>query len=222
MPRATPANGSMKLNIDSMNADSTNTNRLFPVFLKLENFKVLIVGGGFIGLEKLTALTNNAPATSIKMVAMEFSDEVRGLAANYPKVNLEQRKFEDTDLEGVDFVITALNDKETSRHIFEEAHRRKILINTADTPELCDFYLGSIVQKGNLKIAISTNGKSPTMAKRLKEWLNAILPDELDAALDKLYSLREQLRGDLSAKIKTLNKLTEEFVSGKSKGESED
>lgn len=202
--------------------EDKNTNLLFPVFLKLENLNVLIVGGGFIGWEKLNAVLNNAPATRIKMVAMEFSDDVKNLAAPYANVQLIQRKFNDSDLDGIDIAITALNDKETSRHIFEEAHRRKVLINTADTPDLCDFYLGSIVQKGNLKIAISTNGKSPTMAKRLKEWLNAILPDELDATLEKLYSLREQLRGDLSAKIKTLNQLTSGFVPDKSKTEKED
>lgn len=195
--------------------ENKTTNLLFPVFLKLENLRVLIVGGGFIGWEKLKAILNNAPATRITMVAVTFRDDVKNLAAPYANVQLVERKFEDHDLDGMDIAITALNDKETSRHIFEEAHKRSVLVNTADTPDLCDFYLGSIVQKGNLKIAISTNGKSPTMAKRLKEWLLAILPDEMDGALEKLHLLREQLRGDLTSKIKTLNKITEDFVAEK-------
>ena len=89
------------------------------------------------------------------------------------------------------------------------------MLNVADKPDLCDFYLGSIVQKGNLKIGISTNGKSPTMAKRLKEFFNEILPEEIDETLELLQEYRNQLRGDLEHKIKQLNAHTQEIVSKK-------
>jgi siroheme synthase-like protein len=196
---------------------SQSTNRLFPVFLKLENFRVLIVGGGLVGLEKLNAVLRNAPDTPIKMVAIEFHENFRVLAGQYATVELVTKKFEDSDLEGVDFVITALNDRSISQHIYKEAHSRKILINTADTPEFCDFYLGSIVQKGNLKIAISTNGKSPTMAKRLKEWLAITLPNEVDEVLENLSAIREEMRGDMASKIEKLNKLTQAMITDKKK-----
>ena len=82
------------------------------------------------------------------------------------------------------------------RQLHEEikarANEKGILVNVADTPDLCDFYLGSIVQKGNLKIAISTNGKSPTAAKRIKEVLHEALPGELDEVIENLHKVRKQ------------------------------
>jgi siroheme synthase-like protein len=83
------------------------------------------------------------------------------------------------------------------------------LVNAADQPELCDFYLGSIVNKGNLKIAISTNGKSPNIAKRLKETLHESLPEQLDDLILNLNKLRNQLSGDFKNKVHILNKVTE-------------
>jgi siroheme synthase-like protein len=189
--------------------DHTDSNRLFPVFLKLEQFRVLLVGAGPVGLEKLSALLANSPQTSIRVVATSFHEDFLALSNQYPNVEIIHRAFLIDDLDGIDILITALNDREMSRLITEEARKRKILVNAADKPELCDFYLGSIVQKGNLKIAISTNGKSPTMAKRLKEWLNSVLPAELDDTLINLSRVRESLRGELSEKIRELNKLTE-------------
>ena len=190
----------------------SNTNRLFPVFLKLETLNLLLIGGGFVALEKLTALLNNAPATNIRVIAKEFSEEFVAFALPYQQVTLIERTFEEVDLNDVDLVITALNDVATSRQIFELAHHHKILINSADKPELCDFYLGSVVQKGNLKIAISTNGKSPTLAKRLKELLQHIIPDEIEDTLENLHAVREQLRGDIQSKIKCLNELTKGLI----------
>lgn len=88
----------------------------------------------------------------------------------------------------------------------------------ADKPELCDFYLGSIVQKGDLKIAISTNGKSPTIAKRLKEVLNEGLPAELDNTLQQMSHLRNSLNGDFAYKVKKLNEVTSILVEPKTLG----
>ena len=78
----------------------------------------------------------------------------------------------------------------------------------ADTPDLCDFYLGSIVRKGDLKIAISTNGRSPTLAKRLRETLQEALPDELDDVLQNLHTIRSGLKGDFSRKVRVMNRVT--------------
>ncbi len=188
-------------------------NTLFPIFLKLENFRVLLVGGRLVALEKLQALLANAPATAIRVVALDFHEEFLSLAQTAQHLTIEQKKYEPADMEGVDLVITAVNNLEISRQIFEDAHQRKVFINTADTPDLCDFYLGSIVQKGNLKIAISTNGKSPTMAKRLKEWLYHVLPDNLETSLDNLHRIREKMRGDFAEKIKKLNQITSNMLA---------
>ena len=96
-----------------------------------------------------------------------------------------------------------------------DAKAKGKLVNVADKPELCDFYLSSVVQKGSIKIAISTNGKSPTIAKRLKEVLGTIIPDEMENVLDNIQVIRKKINGSFEEKVKQLNALTE--VIGKSK-----
>ena len=88
-----------------------------------------------------------------------------------------------------------------------------MLINVADKPALCDFYLGGIVTKGDLKIAISTNGKSPTVAKRLRQLFEAILPDTIDELLQNLQTYRQQLKGNFEEKVATLNQLTASLIN---------
>lgn len=188
-------------------------NTLFPIFLKLEHQRLLIVGGGAIGLEKITAVLNNSPATAITLVARTISAEIKKLVAERANVVLIERNFDASDLENKDLVIAATGDRSVSELIRKEATERKLLINVADTPDLCDFYLGSIVQKGDLKIAISTNGKSPTLAKRMKEVLNEAIPQETQGSIEGLNKLREQLKGDFTEKVKTLNEITSVLVS---------
>jgi siroheme synthase-like protein len=189
-------------------------NQLFPVFLKLNNLHTVLVGGGNVGLEKLTALLNNSPNAAVTVISKEFLEAVHTLVATYPQVNTIQKSFEDTDLDSADIVIAATDDSELNKYVRQSAHDRKLLINVADKPELCDFYLGSIVQKGDLKIAISTNGKSPTIAKRLKEVLNQSLPGELDITLQQMNAVRNTLSGDFAHKVKELNRVTAMLVGG--------
>ncbi|MDJ1466508.1 bifunctional precorrin-2 dehydrogenase/sirohydrochlorin ferrochelatase [Cytophagaceae bacterium YF14B1] len=186
-------------------------NLLFPIFLKLEEMQLLIVGGGGVGLEKLSAVLKNSPATSITMVATWFGDETRELASVHTNVALIEKAFEPADLDGKDLVIGATGIRELSEQITKEAHKRRILVNIADTPDLCDFYLGSIVSKGDLKIAISTNGKSPTLAKRIREYLEEALPDTTQHLLDNLQNIRMQMKGDFQSKLQALNELTEKI-----------
>lgn len=187
-------------------------NNLFPVFLKLEQLRLLIIGGGNIGLEKLQAVVNNAPATQIKLVAIEISDAVKAFATSYPHIVLEQRAYQKEDIAGASLVIAAVNNLETACKIRQDAEACEKLVNVADKPELCDFYLGSVVKKGNLKIAISTNGKSPTIAKRLKEILADTIPEEMDDVLNNMQALRNKLSGDFEQKVKVLNKVTRSLV----------
>lgn len=190
---------------------SSQKNKLFPVFLKTHQLRVLLIGGGNVALEKLHALLSNSPFTQITLISPEIKNEISLLAKEY-NISIIQRVFEIADLNSCELVLVAINNKTVSASIHREAKKRKILTNVADTPELCDFYLSSIVQKGNLKIAISTNGQSPTMAKRLKELLNETLPDELDELIEKLHAIRNQLSGDFQHKVKTLNKITETLL----------
>ena len=187
-------------------------NPLFPVFLKANQLKVLIVGGGFVALEKLTALWSNSQEAEVRLVAPEIKNEIRDFLQLGKKLHIEERKFEKSDLEGVDWVIIAVGELGLSEAIRIEAKKQNLLVNVADKPNLCDFYLGSIVTKGNLKLAISTNGKSPTFAKRLKQVLNESLPDNIEHSLDNLNRLRENLKGDFQEKVDTLNKITASLV----------
>jgi uncharacterized protein len=198
---------------DTKPVDVHKTNNLFPVFLKLEDFRLLIVGGGQVGLEKLTTIVNNSPGTIIKIVAEQVSSEIKVLGENNPNIQWIERSYCPADLDGIDIVITAVQRKEISAKIRQDAKERGILINVADTPDLCDFYLGSVVQKGNLKIAISTNGKSPTIAKRLKEEITDWIPDEMDDVLQNMQIIRRGMNGNFNDKVKQLNDLTKVLVA---------
>ncbi|RFZ84903.1 siroheme synthase [Mucilaginibacter terrenus] len=203
-----------KNNITEPQPEKTRGNELFPVFLKLENLHTVLVGGGNVGLEKLTALLQNSPAAAVTVVSKTFLPQIEALAGGHPQVVLKQKAFEETDLEAADIVIAATNDSDLNKYARQAAHDRKLLINVADKPALCDFYLGSIVQKGDLKLAISTNGKSPTVAKRLKEVLNEALPAELDITLQQMSQVRNNLSGDFAHKVKELNKVTAILIGG--------
>lgn len=188
-------------------------NNLFPVFLKLEQLRLLIIGGGNVGYEKLSTVLQNSPTTSIRLVATSISEEIRTISEAYPNIELIERPYESSFLNGIDLAIVAVDNKETSAYIREDAKEKGILINVADTPALCDFYLGSVVKKGDLKIAISTNGKSPTIAKRLKEEINYLIPDEIDNVLQNMQIIRQNLDGNFSEKVKQLDDLTKVLVA---------
>lgn len=189
-------------------------NRLFPVFLKLEELDVLLVGGGNVGLEKLSAMLNNSPDTKVTMVADMFRDELLEYVKSYPNVKLIERKFEFDDLNNRDLVILSTDNPDLHASIKKVTTERHILCNVADTPHLCDFYLGSIVQKGDLKIGISTNGKSPTMAKRMREFLDDIIPENIQQLLENLREIRKSIKGDFQEKIRIMNQVTEGMVKG--------
>ncbi|HEY0262504.1 MAG TPA: bifunctional precorrin-2 dehydrogenase/sirohydrochlorin ferrochelatase [Chitinophagales bacterium] len=190
-------------------ATELEINTLFPVFLKLEKLNVLLVGAGNVGVEKAKAILKNSPQTKLSVVAAFVSDEMKMLPKEFPQISIVAKAFDAQDLDSVQILFLAINDKAKSADIVELAHSKNILVNVADTPDLCDFYLSSVVQKGNLKIAISTNGKSPTLAKRLRELLEESLPDSIEILLQNLYSIRENLKGDFAEKVRQLNELTD-------------
>ena len=187
-------------------------NDLFPVFLKLENLETLIVGGGHVGLEKLTALLKSSPGARITLIGRNIHEDIVALARSFPLVKLFERNFRLWDLWDKDLVILATDDRRLHESIRSFSRSRNLLINVADTPDLCDFYLGSVVTKGNLKIGISTNGKSPTMAKRLREYFEESLPESTNELLDNMQKIRDQIKGDFNEKVKTLNDVTSSWL----------
>jgi precorrin-2 dehydrogenase / sirohydrochlorin ferrochelatase len=183
-------------------------NSLFPVFLKLEELETLLVGAGNVGLEKLNALLKSSPKAGITVVADRIHEDIKALAEKNKKIRIVQRSFRVRDLVNKDLVILATDNKDLHQRIRTLARKRRILINVADTPALCDFYLGSVITKGNIKIGISTNGKSPTMAKRMREYFEEVLPEDMDDLLNNMQRIRDQIKGDFSEKVKVLNEIT--------------
>ena len=187
---------------------SASRNELFPVFLKVDELDILIVGGGNTGYEKLFFMLKSSPHASVTVVAESFHEDLTTLAASHERVTLVRKSFALDDVAGRQIVIAATRDKALNASIRTAAKTVNALVNVADTPALCDFYLGSIVTKGDLKIAISTNGKSPTFAKRFREVLEETLPDDLPTTLLQLRAIRDKLKGDFGQKVKRLNEIT--------------
>ena len=190
----------------------TERNNLFPIFLKLDQLETLIVGGGNVGLEKLSGLLRSSPEVKVTLVADRFHPEVIQIAKDYRNVRLVERKFRNRDLQGKDLLILATDDVTLHERIRVLARKRRLIVNVADTPALCDFYLGSVVTKGNIKIGISTNGKSPTMAKRMREFFEDVLPENTNELLDNMQKIRDRIKGDFRNKVDTLNQITSSWL----------
>jgi siroheme synthase-like protein len=189
-----------------------NQNNLFPIFLKLEDLRLLIVGAGEIGYEKLQTVLANSPNTKIRIAANYFKPEVEELSFQYPNVQLIYADYKPVFLDQCYLVISAVNDIDLAEKIRNDAKQKGKLINAADKPSLCDFYLGSVVTKGDIKIAISTNGKSPTLARRLKEFFKEVLPDEIETALSNLNSIRNNITTGFKERVKKLNEITASLI----------
>jgi precorrin-2 dehydrogenase/sirohydrochlorin ferrochelatase len=143
-----------------------------------------------------------------ELAAKEWSTSAGGTVTWYA------RKFFTSDVKIADLVIAATNFKDINLAVHAAAKKARRLTNIADTPSLCDFYLGSIVTRGPLKIAISTNGQSPTFAKRFRQFLEAELPDfETTNLLDNLKLFRDRLTGDFQAKVRQLNSVTNSLLA---------
>jgi precorrin-2 dehydrogenase/sirohydrochlorin ferrochelatase len=186
-------------------------NTLYPIFLKTEQLHVLIVGGGFVALEKLEFLFKSSPNARVTLVSPMVREETQVFIAD-KNVTVIRRPFHRKFLRGKNIVVATTDVPKVNERVYKLCRKRNTLVNVADNPPLCDFYMGGIVTKGNLKIAISTNGKSPTLAKRIRQWLEGFLPEETDALLDKLYEYRNSLKGDFEQKIVAMNALTEKLL----------
>ena len=184
-------------------------NELYPIFLKLHNINVLIVGGGNVGLEKLSFMLKSSPNANVEVVATRFLPELEALIKNHPSVILTQSKFKKKMLKKRHMVIACTDDLEVNKRVYDLARKRYLICNIADTPPLCDYYLGGIVTKGNVKIAISTNGKSPTTAKRLREFFEEVIPEDVNKMVENLNEYRKTLKGNFEEKVQKMNEITE-------------
>ncbi|MEY8781166.1 bifunctional precorrin-2 dehydrogenase/sirohydrochlorin ferrochelatase [Allomuricauda sp. XS_ASV26] len=189
-------------------------NELYPIFLKVSHLKVLIVGGGNVGLEKLTFLLKSSPRAQVQMVAPEFLSDTLELAKKH-NVEITKDVYADHFLKGKHIVIACTDKPKVNEQVYHDCREQGNLVNVADNPPFCDFYMGGIVTKGNVKVAISTNGKSPTTAKRLRQFFEDVLPDNIDDLVNNLNKYRKTLKGDFEQKVEALNEFTKGLVSNK-------
>jgi precorrin-2 dehydrogenase / sirohydrochlorin ferrochelatase len=141
---------------------------LFPMFLKLEGRQCLVVGAGKVGEPKISGLLETG--AHIRVVALEASAAVREWARS-GKIDLEVRAFRSEDLDGAILAVVATNSRSLNELVYREARRRGVLCNVVDVPDLCDFFYPSVVRRGDLQIAVSTAGQSPSLAQKIRQQL---------------------------------------------------
>ena len=160
------------------------------MFMKLDGRSCLVVGADTIGEPKISSLIE--AGASVRVIALHATAAVAEWA-RVGKITWEARAFDTSDLEGSFLVIAATNSRDLNAAIFREAGRRKILCNVVDDPEYCDFYYPAVVRRGDLQIAISTNGQSPALAQRIRRELEIQFGPEYGEWLNELGQVRQQL-----------------------------
>ncbi len=141
---------------------------LFPMFLKLQGRQCLVVGAGKIGEPKIAGLLETG--ARIRVVALEATPTVREWARE-GKFDLELRAFAPDDLDRAFLAIVATNSRTLNERVYHEAQKRGVLCNVVDVPDLCDFFYPAVVRRGDLQIAVSTNGQSPSLAQKIRQQL---------------------------------------------------
>ena len=160
---------------------------LLPVFVKLEGRPCLVVGGGVIGLQKVSSLLECG--ANVTVVDPDAKDEVRELAEQ-GKIAWRRRRYSAEDVLGQQLVIASTSDPNVNHAIYSDAVTAGVLANAVDDPPFCDFYFGSVVRRGSLQIGISTAGESPALAQRLRQQLEALLDQATGPWLERLGALR--------------------------------
>ena len=162
----------------------------FPAFLKLDNKKILIVGGGNIAYEKLEHLLDFTQ--DITVVAEEFTDEIL-LSIEKRSLKFEKRAYCSGDIQEFAIVVVAVDNIRLQSEIFEESKKYNCLCNAVDSTAYCDFIFPSYIKKGDLTVAVSTSGASPAMAKYLRIFLQKMIPESIVSFLQEMKSLRTNL-----------------------------
>ncbi|WP_394747645.1 precorrin-2 dehydrogenase/sirohydrochlorin ferrochelatase family protein [Spongiimicrobium salis] len=191
-------------------------NELYPVFLKVSNLNILIVGGGNVALEKLTFLLKSSPGAQVEMVSLMFREETIALAEKF-HIKMTVDAYDKKYLKDKHMVVATTDNVPVNEQVYHDCRAESILVNVADNPPFCDFYMGGIVTKGNVKVAISTNGKSPTTAKRLRQFFEDVIPENIDDLVKNLNEFRKTIKGDFEEKVETLNEFTKGLVEKKTK-----
>ncbi len=176
---------------------------LFPVYLKLDGKKVVVVGGGKVAERKVFDLLQSggnvsiiSPFLSAGLAELLKEGLVQWIAEPFSSQNFPDKVF---------LIVAATDNPEINKAVYDFAKLKNILINVVDQPELCDFYVPSIVRKGDLAIAISTGGKVPSFSRALREFFENLLSDDFGKAIIYMDKLRTKLKkSDVPEKSKIL------------------
>lgn len=181
----------------------------FPVFIKFDNKKILIVGGGNIAFRKLKYLlefTNN-----ITLISNEYIKEIKELA-EINSLSYEQRNYNTKDAKDFDIVIAAVDNIKLQELIYNETREYNCLYSCVDIQEYCDFIFPAYIKKGDLTIAISTSGSSPSMSKYLKIYLEKIIPNSIADFLIQMREYRDTMPKG-KHRMEFLDKKAKEYIN---------
>jgi len=167
----------------------------YPVFLNLKGRTCLVVGGGEVAARKVSLLVESG--ARVKVVSPRFNNSIKSLEGQ-GDIKIEKRPFETGDLDGVFLAIAATSDKKINYQVAVESERRNILINVVDTPSEGNFIVPSLIRQGELTIAISTGGKSPALARKMRQDIEKSFAPRYAILLD----IASQVRRDLLSKGK--------------------
>lgn len=185
-------------------------NELFPIFLKLSGRQALVVGAGSIAALRVKQLTR--AGARVTVIAPEVSAEMEELA-KAGSIDLIRREFERDDLSRRYFiVIGATDDPAAQNAVAEEAERNGILCNVVDNPGCSNFYTPAVVERGDLKIAISTNGRSPFLAAKLRHYLEEAIPENAADLTETVGLLRSKLKLEVPGNLEKQKELVDDFV----------
>jgi len=179
----------------------------FPMFMDMHALKVLVVGGGYIATEKLEKLVDFTQ--EITVIALRVEEEAQMLIEAHG-LTLHQRAYEVGDIEGFDIVIVATDTVDLHKAIYEESRGSRILVNSVDNTDYCDFIFPSYVKKDDLTIAFSTGGASPAFAKQIRRHFEKIIPEGVGEFLKKMKALRTTMPKG-KERMKYFDTLVEEY-----------
>lgn len=165
---------------------------LYPIFIETKGRRVIVIGGGHVGAEKVRGLLNGE--ADITVVAPALLPELAEHAAA-GRIRHIAREYQESDLDGgYEFIMVATDDGAINAEVAAAGKRRRIWVNAADDPKNCDFILPAVVRKGKITLAASTSGTSPALARRLREELDAYLTEDMPALADLLAEVRQEIR----------------------------
>ncbi len=162
--------------------------RYYPIFLDIKDSKVVVVGGGEVAQRKVESLLECG--ADIFLIGEEITDKLKALI-DTGKVHYLGQQYNDDALEGAILVIAATSDAELNRAVSKKAKARNILVNAVDQPEDCTFIVPSVLNRGDLLIAVSTSGKSPALAKKIREDLETLFDHSYGTYVELLGKIRE-------------------------------